>query len=427
MRAAVLLALLFSVAPPAAAQSDSTWRQHDRSARQAYHDGDFATVRAQLLAMRREIGPLPRIDYGLAVAEARLGNGGRALEWLEIFADMGLWRDASHDADLASVRDQAGYLRIAAQLAANLAPIERGAVAFTLPDADLVAEDIAYDTADHRFFVSSVHRRKIIVVDSAGHVSDFTRPGADGTWAMLALAVDPARRLLWATTVALNAAEQYSAADSGRSALLAYDLATGALRARLDPPPAPGGHSLGDMTLDPDGTVYVSDGAAGTVYRAAPGAHTLEALVPPATLLLPQTPALSADGRRLFVPDYARGIAVIDLATRAVAWLPHPGNVALTGIDGLYRVDGTMIAIQNGPTPNRVLRVLFDDAMTRVLGADVLERGVPVLDDPTHGVMIGDAFYFIARSGWSRVRDDGTMSPAGAGDAPVVRRMVLPH
>ena len=427
MRPALVLAAVAAFASPAGAQSDSSWALHARAARQAYHEGNFSVFRAQLLAQRREIGALPRLDYDLAVAEARLGNGARAVEWLETFADMGLWQDVARDPDLVSLRSASGYAQVLARLAANREPIARGAPAFTLADADLIAEVIAWDPAGNRFFVSSVHRRKIIALDSTGRATDFTQPGADGTWGMLALAVDRARGVLWATTVAMPPAEGYAAADSGRSALLSYDLATGRVRARLEPPATRAGHALGDMTLAANGTVYVSDGASGAVYTVAPDGRALDVLEPPGTFTSPQTPALSPDERRLFVADYARGVAVIDLATRAVAWLPHPGNVAMAGIDGLYRVGTTLLALQNGTTPNRVLRLVLDDGMTRILGADVVERGAPSLDEPTHGVLVGDSFYFIARSGWSRVRDDGSLAPAGASDAPTVRRLVLPR
>ncbi|HEY7894708.1 MAG TPA: hypothetical protein VIC24_07410 [Gemmatimonadaceae bacterium] len=425
----VLLLLMLALGAPAAAVGqgggDSTWMDHNRAAAKAYKSGDYSTFRSQLLTLRREIGPLPSIDYNLAVAEARLGNGDRALEWLEIFAGMGVWEDAARDSDLASVRPMAGYARVTQLLAANLAPVTRGAIAFTLPDADMVAEDIAYDSVRHRFLVSSVRRRNIVAVDSAGHATDFTRSGADSTWGMFAVRVDPVRQVLWATTAAVNTAQGYNPADSGRSALLEYDLATGALRGRIDAPNPAHAHVLGDMTVGADGTVYVSDAVSGAVYTAAPGAHALAVLVPEGTFPSPQTPALSADEKRLFVADYARGIAVIDLSTRAVRWLPHPGNVTLVGTDGLYRVGNTLLAVQNGTTPNRVVRVLLDTAMARVLDAEVLERAKPAVSDPTHGVMVGATFYFIARSGWDRVHDDGTLAPPGADDAPLVRRIDL--
>jgi hypothetical protein len=125
------------------------------------------------------------------------------------------------------------------------------------------------------------------------------------------------------------------------------------------------------------------------------------------------------------VADYARGVAAVDLATGAVTWLPHAGNVAVTGIDGLYRAGRELIAVQNGTTPNRVMRLVLDRAMTRILWAEVLERGTPPLADPTHGVVRGGVFDVIANSGWSRVKPDGTMEQGGGADRVVVRRIPL--
>lgn len=419
-----LCAAWLAAAPHAAAQStDSTWRDHLRAAGRAESRQEWSDMRAQLLAARRLIGALPTIDYGLAVAESRLGNGEHAVEWLAVFASMGLWRDAAHDPDLAAARAQPGFAAVIARLDANRQPVTNGTDAFTLPDPDLIAEDIAYDSTTHRFFVSSIRERKIVVIDSTGRVSDFTTPGTGGVWGMMALAADPARGTLWATTAALPAVPGVRG-DTGHSALIAYDLRTAVLQRRYDAP-GRGPHVLGDMTLAPDGTVFVSDAAAGAVYVLAPGADSLAVIAQPGTFLSPQTPALDASARLLFVPDYARGIAAIDLATLRVRWLPHPGDIVLTGIDGLYRVGHDFIALQNGTTPNRVMRFLLDDAMSRVFGAEVIERGTPPLDDPTHGVRVGGDLYFIARSGWSRVADDGTMRPGGPADRPLVRRVSL--
>ena len=431
-RAALLAAVLLAAAAVAACPSllaaqeeDSTWLDHARAADIAYRAGAFSTDRAQLLAVRRLIGANPDVDYGLAVAEARLGDPGLAVQWLATWAAMGLWRDIARDADLVSLHGTRQWPGILARVAASRVPVARGAPRFTLPDPDMLAEDLAWDSATNRYFVSSVRRGVVLVVDSAGAARPFTAPGGAGVWAMMALGVDAARGVLWATTAALPGGARYARADSGRSALLAYDLATGAPRARLEPPPNTGAHALGDLVVAPDGTVYVSDADGGAVYAAAPNAIALRVLVPPGELVSPQTPALSPDGRRLFVADYARGVAAVDLATGEVRWLPHPGNVAIIGIDGMYRAGRDLIVVQNGVTPNRVVRLVLDSAMTRVLGAELLERGTPPLADPTHGVVRGAAFDVIANSGWARVRDDGTMAPGTDADRVVIRRIPL--
>jgi sugar lactone lactonase YvrE len=113
-----------------------------------------------------------------------------------------------------------------------------------------------------------------------------------------------------------------------------YDLQTGKVLKRYDLQRVDGQqHVLGDMTLSPAGDVYIGD-ASGAVYMISHSKDELEILVPPGEMVGPQTPALTPDGKRLFVADYGRGIAIVDLASRAVSWLATPKNLGAAGIDG---------------------------------------------------------------------------------------------
>src|SRR5262249_59530415 len=81
-----------------------------------------------------------------------------------------------------------------ARLAENRKPVERSAVAFTLPELGLLTEGIAYDPKTQAFFVSSVRKRKILRRDVKGVVKDFVASGQDGIFSAVALAVDAKRR-----------------------------------------------------------------------------------------------------------------------------------------------------------------------------------------------------------------------------------------
>jgi hypothetical protein len=43
----------------------------------------------------------------------------------------------------------------------------------------------------------------------------------------------------------------------------------------------------------------------------------------------------------------------------------------------------------------------------------VIERATDTLGDPTHGVIVGDYFYYIANSGWSELDDYGVLKAGG--------------
>jgi hypothetical protein len=49
--------------------------------------------------------------------------------------------------------------------------------------------------------------------------------------------------------------------------------------------------------------------------------------------------------------------------------------------------------------------------LDRVDSETVIERATPTLGDPTHGVVVGDDFFYIANSGWDSLQDDGALKP----------------
>jgi outer membrane protein assembly factor BamB len=329
------------------------------------------------------------------------------------------------DTGLASQYGALAGARAAESLRAAhaLATRDAGAplLAARLPDLDMISEDLAYDATGARLLVSSVHHGGIYAIAN-GRTTAFVKPGADSSWGIFALGVDTARHALWATTAALPMAARYLSADSGRSALLQYDLRTGALRRRYVAPDS-GAHVLGDLAIGGGGAVYVSDGLGSGVYALRPGRDSLEVLVPRGVFRSPQTPALSSNGAMLFVPDYSIGIAAVDVASGRSTWVTHADSLALTGIDGMYRIGHDLIVVQNGLEPNRIMRLALDPSMRRVVRATTLVRGAKA-SSLTHATVEGGWLYFITKSGWERTADDGMMmTAAAAADAPMIMRV----
>ena len=179
---------------PAAPAPEPSWKELNHAAKVAHDAKDFQGYRERVGRLFELLSGHPDTVFGMARAEALLGHTAAALDWLNAFAGMGLVRDAASDPDLVSLRKADGFAAVLARIEANRRPVSRAARAFTLPDPDLLTEDIAYDPSARRFFVSSIRQGKIVAIDErSGAAADFVPAGRDGTWGMLALAVDARR------------------------------------------------------------------------------------------------------------------------------------------------------------------------------------------------------------------------------------------
>ena len=276
---------------------------------------------------------------------------------------------------------------------------------WALPDATWFVEGIARDSARGRWLLTSVARGGVLATADGRRFERLAVEGAD-RWSTLGLSVDAARGLVWVTTAALPAHRAYAAADSGATALLAVELRSGRVVRRVAPPTDGRKRMLGDVLAAPDGTVYVSDGAGGTLYRLAPESDTLAAL---AELRSPQGIVLAPDGRALLVATYGAGIVRVELATGASRRLPVLDAAAdgalsgLRGVDGLARHGRSLFAVQNGTAVERVLRLDLDERGEAIAAVVVCRSGPAELEEPTNGVVADGRFVWVARSMWDRL------------------------
>ncbi len=116
---------------------------------------------------------------------------------------------------------------------------------------------------------------------------------------------------------------------------------------------------------------------------------------------------------------------MLDLDTKRVDWIQMEGKHALSGIDGLYALGDAIIATQNGTSPERVVRFSLNAPKTRVLSESIIERATASLGDPTHGVVVGDYFYYIANSGWDSLDEHGVVTQGKTLSASSIMRARL--
>ncbi len=382
-------------------------REIAEHARAAYEKKDYAEFAKDIELAYRLRPTHETYLYNLAVAYALIGKKAQALYLLGEAGKMGfVYPKIAADPNFAALRESPEFESALRQLAENQNPIVRSEKAKILHEKGLVPEGLAYDPETKTFYVGSVYRKKIVALKDNGEATDFSK-AEDGLWSVLGLRVDAKHHFLWACTAAQPQVAEIKKSDLGRSGMFKYDLETGKLLGKFLLPVDEEKHLLGDLTLDDEGNVYTTDSIAPAVYVLKTGSETFQKIRTGAPFINPQGLAMAPDGRHLLVADYSRGLFLLDLKSSEIINLAPPPHASLLGIDGIYAVKNGIIAVQNGTTPNRIIRLTLNSNWRRVEKCDVLEANNPDFDEPTLGVVANERFYFNANSQWGAVDDNG--------------------
>jgi sugar lactone lactonase YvrE len=361
----------------------------------------------------------PALLFDLGVLHARAGDSAAALALLGrvVAARTGLDPEGT---DFDSLRDVAEYRTLLSRIRRDSPPVTTAVEAFAIPEPDLIPEGIAYDSASGRFFLGSIHKRKIVAVSPEGAVTDFVPSGRDGLGMVLGVRVDAGRRLLWAAC--RFRVRNSRGEEEARSALAAFDLSTGHLAQRilLDS----GTHTLNDLVVTRAGDVYVTDWPANEILHLPRGGTQLERIVDSTRVLRPNGIALSPDESRLFVAAWP-AIVVVDLRSGAVRPLRSAPSVVTGGLDGLYFHQGSLIGVQNDVHPGRVVRYALSPDLESVERAEVLLSYHPRFEIPTTGAIADGAFYVIANTQLAKRRAGRITVPLDQLNPVVILRVPL--
>jgi sugar lactone lactonase YvrE len=363
----------------------------------------------------------PALERRRAEALAQLGRLDEAVAVLRGLAGWGVKFKLEDNELLAPLRSRGDWAEIASLAAASLTPAGATTMTFAVPRDDLIPEGIAWDPKRDVFYVGSVAQRKIVRVDRAGEAVDLIVGGQYGYLAGLGLAVDAARDRLWAVSMAPADDPAFDAATVGRSAVHVFDLSTGALVWSWTSRAADA-FGFNDVCVLPDGGAVVSASDRGLLLRFGAGGGAPAAVTAPGAVPAANGLCLAPDGKHLYVSAWGLGIMRVGLEDGAVEPASVPGaGFTSVGVDGLYCVDGGLLAVQNYGGLDRVARfTLRDDGL--IDGCRVLVSRQPLFVDPTTGAPARDGFHFIANSyvtPFSERKDKAVMT--GFGTSSVMR------
>ncbi|HET9065274.1 MAG TPA: hypothetical protein VFN22_05605 [Gemmatimonadales bacterium] len=361
-----------------------------------------------------------------ARVNALAGNTAEALALLRAATAMGFAWNGAHPA-FASLTELAEFDSLRAGGESNARPVIRSEVLRVLVDSTLHPEGVAHDPATGRWFVSSVRHAKVVVIAPDDQVHDFASRNAR-LEATFGLVVDTARGRLWIATSRTPEAATVTDPRGSGAAIVGVDLDTGELRERWIVADTTAPHLLGDVVLAPDGALWAIDSRTPALYRMVPDGRG--GVLAPHPLRTPdwvslQGMAFDPRGEVAWLADWTTGLYRLDLRTNVVTPVDGNADEFTLGIDGLYALPGgDLVAIQNGITPARVVRLALDETGASVRSLTVLDRHIPIAEEPTLGVVVGQALVYVANSPWSYY-EEGRPTPGAAFPRPVLLRLPI--
>ena len=179
-----------------------------------------------------------------------------------------------------------------------------------LPGTRAFPESIA-STSDGALFVGRLGDGGIVrIKPRKGESTVFVQPGASSSRSILGVFADEASNTLWACSNDLSALGGSASGSDTRSALEGFDLKTGVGKRSV---PLPDSHAFcNDITVDAQGSVYITDSAHPTILKLSPGATTFEVFAQDSVFAPPQGGAgldgiaFGSDGN-LYVTTYMAG------------------------------------------------------------------------------------------------------------------------
>lgn len=367
----------------------------------AFAAKDYQTFRTTLESLHKLRPNNSDYMYQLVIANALLNEKAPAYEMMLEMQQQGLSYDFAASEHTASLRgtEVFDYVNDLLIIAGN--PVGEAEPVFVLPENVIMPETIHWDESRQKFLIGTVAEGQVLAVGKDGQVSELLKASDEnGMWAVFDILVDEPRNRLWITSASTPGYLRFDPVDKGRSALFEFDLKTLDFIRRYPVPVDGRSHILGSMVLDPDGGVYIADRTVPLIYRKPAGEDKLKPILILKDMVSQRGIAMQSDGRIMYVADREMGITVIDLEGQQAGILEVPETLNVGGIDGMYLNNNRLFVIQNGISPQRVMRLQLDPSGTKVTSVAPVAVALPEFDLPSFGAIEGEDLYFFANSQW---------------------------
>jgi hypothetical protein len=373
--------------------------EQQKMAIEAYEAGEYLKFVQATMRLRNARPYEPQYLVGMVVGSALVGRPKSAYSYMHIMQQQGLSYDFDQTADTESIRSTEVYEYLNKLLIKAAEPSGQGKTAFELPKANNYPETLVWDSSADRFLVGTLEGGNILAISQSGKVSKLlSSNNKNKLRAIYGLVVDAKRNRLWVASGATPAFGKLAEGELGKTALLEFNLENLELLNRFEPPADQLPHLFGSLALTPDGDVFVLDRVLPQVFVKPAQSDTLQLYMQNFELTGLRDLAISEDGKRLYLADAALGILVVDLDMNAGGMLVGPDTLNIGGISGIDYANGKLYVLQNGISPQRLLRLELDENRTAVANVEPLASSLEEFDFPSFARVQGEDVYYFAGS-----------------------------
>ena len=356
---------------------------------------------AEMAALDRRIALRPHIGLYQLDKASTLAREDRKSEAYTVLIELqnaGYGYDLHDDPRFAKIATTEVWNYILENYDTNRAPFGSGSLEYTLPREDLLLESLAWDSTREKLLVGSAREGKVYVVAADGTIKPLAAADAEnGMWSVFDFAVDAQRGFLWVASTAVPHYKNYDAEkDLGRAGIFKFDLKTGKFIKRFLSPPMEAGQAfvLSSITLGKDGEVYAADGVNRAIYQVRDDQFRRILHMPMLTSISALT--VSGDGSKLYLADPQLGLLGVELATLKPFDVRVPPKLTLEGIGALAWYDNSLIAVQSGMEPRRVMRFELSPDGGTIAKIQPLEANNSHFGRPGLITMNGPMIYLVA-------------------------------
>ena len=382
----------------AAAEETPSYQSLMETAQAAFQEENWQTVSESLNAAQMQRPYSLYLTRNRILAYTMLDETDAALALLQKCAERGLSLSLTGHEAFETLKALPAYTPIAAKMEANAQPHGAANTVHIIEDTGLLPETLSAAGKD-AFFIGSVRTGKIMRIDAEGP-SGFAI--ADGG----VYDLEKDSETLFA---AVNTASPYERPieDGEQTArILAFDLKSGANEDEyvVAAPDA----LLGDLQMTPAGLI-ASDSVTPRLFILRPDQEAPEIFSIDQRYVNLQGMAYDEKRNRLYVADYLAGLFSVDPDTGEATLVGNVADAHLGGIDGLYLHDGDLVGIQNGTTPQRIVRIGLNETGDAADNLEVVQQALPDWREPTNGKVMGTTLYYIGTSNWPAYGQDGAV------------------